>query len=494
MKKLGICLGALALLTACGIKMQPETSPFYQPFNEVVPIAIQPTEQPESTVPVQYPDKTVRMAFLLPLSGTSASVGDSFQKSVLLAQADLDSDLVQSFFFDTKGTVDGAKEAYKAALHQSPDVIIGPVFAPEVKAISDLSPSVPVISFTSDNTVVDKRVWTMALLIPEQVDAMAMYACQEGKRKLAVLGPENKVGELTLNTLQKSVEKCPGMVVEKISLYNPKASNLDPAILKVVPKPIDPKKKELTEAEQAELQKPIADRVPYDALFIVDDGVRLKQVASLLSFYDVNPREVMMMGLSAVQAAGKDKSVRGMYFPSMPIGEQTHFEQKFKKTFNTKPLAVSSFAYDAVMLSAYLNAQGFLDKNGLTARSGFKGLNGLVRFNRDGTNNRVLDIYQINPYGRPKLVQSAQTSFENIPQKWFWNDHDEQNIVDVSADLEKHKQRVIEQLNTTQPSDVTVPVDTTNAETVQTPISDIPNMQPIPEEIPANQPEEVSGY
>ena len=494
MKKLGICLGTLALLTACGIKMQPETSPFYQPFNEVVPIAIQPAEQPESTVPVQYPDKTVRMAFLLPLSGTSASVGDSFQKSVLLAQADLDSDLVQSFFFDTKGTADGAKEAYKAALHQSPDVIIGPVFAPEVKAISDLSPSVPVISFTSDNTVVDKRVWTMALLIPEQVDAMAMYACQEGKRKLAVLGPENKVGELTLNTLQKSVEKCPGMVVEKISLYNPKASNLDPAILKVVPKPIDPKKKELTEAEQAELQKPIADRVPYDALFIVDDGVRLKQVASLLSFYDVNPREVMMMGLSAVQSAGKDKSVRGMYFPSMPIGEQTHFEQKFKKTFNTKPLVVSSFAYDAVMLSAYLNAQGFLDKDGLTARSGFKGLNGLIRFNRDGTNNRVLDIYQINPYGRPKLVQSAQTSFENIPQKWFWNDHDEQNIADVSADLEKHKQRVIEQLNTTQPSDVTAPVDTTNAETVQTPISDIPNMQPIPEEIPVNQPEEVSGY
>lgn len=205
-------------------------------------------------------------------------------------------------------------------------MILGPVFSAEVEAVQEARVSVPVISFTSDNAVLGDGVYTTALLIPEQVDTMVQYACAQGKRRLAVLGPENKVGELTLNTLQKSIQKCPGMVVETISLYRPTDVNLAPAVLKVSPKQIDPKKKNLTEAEQMELAKPIAERVDFDVLLVAEEGVKLKQVMSLLSYYDMTPRDVMTIGLSGAAAQGKDKSVRGMYFPAMPDSVGNDFE------------------------------------------------------------------------------------------------------------------------------------------------------------------------
>lgn len=427
-----ILLGGLA---SCGGQ---QVSPWHQPFSQTVPAPLNASDLSES-------DVQLKIAYLLPLSGNSAKVGEAFRNAAMMAQFDLSDQEIETFFMDTKGTEEGALAALEEAESKQPDIILGPVFSNEVEAIRKRGASVPVISFTSDNAVLGDGVYTTALLIPEQVDAMMMYACAQGKRRLAVLGPESKVGELTLNTLQKSIEKCPGMVVQTVSLYHPKDVNLGPAVLKVSPKQIDVKKKDLTEAEQAELAKPIAERVEYDALLIAEDGVKLKQVMSLLSYYDISPRDVMMMGLSAASAQGKDKTVRGMYFPAMPIRQGSDFDKTYRAQFGVKPLPVAGYGYDAFMMSVFLKSHGALSRDGVANVGGYQGINGLVRLNRDGTNNRLLDIYQINPYGRSILVEPARSSFEQMPQQWFWDSSDTQSISDVQADLEKQKKRLQEE-------------------------------------------------
>lgn len=446
MRRWIFAVALLALLAGCGEK---KMSPWHQPFSQDIPAALNAQDLSQSTV-------DLRIAYLLPLSGSSAKVGEAFLNAAMMAQFDLNNQQIETFFIDTKGTEQGTKEALALAYDQNPDVILGPVFSTEVAAVRKAGVSVPVISFTSDNAVLGEGVYTTALLIPEQVDTMVRYACGQGKRRLAVLGPENKVGELTLNTLQQSVQKCPGMVVETIALYNPKDVNLAPAVLKVSPKQIDPKKKNLTEAEQAELAKPIAERVDFDVLMVVEEGVKLKQVMSLLSYYDMTPRDVMVVGLSGVAAQGKDKSVRGMYFPAMPIRSENDFEQAYRAQFGVKPMPVAAYGYDAFMMAVFLKSRGALSAAGVANVGGYKGINGLVRLNKDGTNNRLLDVYQVNPYGRPRLVEPAAESFEERPQQWFWQGDDTQSIADVQADLERQKKQVREEMMLKEAMGITV--------------------------------------
>ncbi len=432
MRRIVFALALSGLLAGCSARTD---SPWQQPFSQTIPAVINAQNLSGS-------DVRLTVAYLLPLSGQSAKVGEAFRNAAMMAHFDLADEQIETFFFDTNGTAEGALTALEQAEKKQPDIILGPVFSAEVDAVREEGASVPVISFTSDNTVLGDGVYTTALLIPEQVDAVVNYACAQGKRRLAVLGPENKVGELTLNTLQKTVEKCPGMVVETISLYEPKAVNLAPAVLKVSPKQIDPKKKNLTEAEQAELAKPIAERVNYDALLIAEEGVKLKQVMSLLNYYDVSPHDVMMLGLSGAAAQGKDKSVRGIYFPAMPIRQGNDFEKLYRTHFGIQPMAVAGYGYDAFMMAVFLKTKGALSRDGVTNVGGYQGINGLVRLNRDGTNNRLLDIYQVSPYGRPKLVEPARINFEQVPQKWFWSGDDTQSILDAQESLERQKQEV----------------------------------------------------
>jgi len=453
MRRLVFALALLILLAGCGEK---KTSPWHQPFSQDIPAVLNAQDLSQSVV-------DLRIAYLLPLSGSSAKVGEAFLNAAMMAQFDLSAQQIETFFIDTKGTEQGTKDALKLVRSKNPDVILGPVFSAEVAAVQEEGISEPVISFTSDNAVLGDGVYTTALLIPEQVDTMVQYACAQGKRRMAVLGPENKVGELTLNTLQRSVKKCPGMVVETISLYNPKDVNLAPAVLKVSPKQIDPKKKNLTQAEQEELAKPIAERVNFDVLLVAEEGVKLKQVMSLLNYYDMTPRDVMTIGLSGTAGQGKDKSVRGMYFPAMPIRSEKDFEQMYQAQFGVKPMPVAAYGYDAFMMAVFLKSRGALSVEGVANVGGYKGINGLVRLNKDGTNNRLLDIYQINSYGRPQLVEAAAENFEERPQQWFWKESDTQSIADVQVDLERQKQQAQEKMEESVDSVVVESVESVSA-------------------------------
>ena len=56
-----------------------------------------------------------RAAVLLPLSGKSASVGEAFQNSAMMALQERTSSPLELMFYDTKGTPDGAVEAWSMA-------------------------------------------------------------------------------------------------------------------------------------------------------------------------------------------------------------------------------------------------------------------------------------------------------------------------------------------------------------------------------------------
>lgn len=363
---------------------------------------------------------STKIAMLVPLSGPSASIGNDLKNAGMMAGFDKTDSQAAVLFYDTKGTPAGVKEAYAVAMQESPDVIIGPVFSAEVAALKAEKPRVPVLSLTSDTAVVGDGIYTTALLIPGQVDRIVSFACESGQRKMAVLGPENKVGELTMNELSRAVKTCPGMEIKKVSLYDPKTVNFEPAIMKLAPKPVDARKSNLTQEERRLLNTPIKERVSFDSLLVFEEGIKLQQVMSLLSFYDVTPRALPVYGLSSWQNL-KDNSLVGGYYPAMPTAGYQDFSARYQQNFGKAPVRIASMAYDSVSLSSLLGGMNNLKDTALTQPLGFAGVDGRVRLNPDGTNTRLLDMMQIKTRDRAEVVSPAPIDLPPRTNEAFWN-------------------------------------------------------------------------
>ncbi|MBR5130556.1 MAG: penicillin-binding protein activator [Alphaproteobacteria bacterium] len=402
----GVC--GFLLIAACAAQKE---DPFMQPMFGQVPSVYGETQEIVATT---------KIAVLLPLTGKSAELGKDMQKAAMMAEFDKRQSGATVVFYDTMGISEGAEAALKQAEKIHPAMMVGPVFSAETIAVREEGVDVPVLSFTSDSESVDDDVYTVALMIPNQVERIVEFACKAGQRKIAVVGPENKVGEIVMNTLSETIKKCPNMEMKQVSLYVPTTVNFDPVVAKIAPQPIDSRRKDLTDEEKELLLKPIAEKVDFDALLVFEDGVKLQQVMSMLSYYDITPSDIPIYGLSS-WGGMKISELVGGYFPAMPANLSSDFNRRFYQTFGSKPSALAAYAYDAVSLGILLGSTGAINTTGLLNERGFNGVNGRFRLNKDGTNTRLLDMRQIISKNRSSIVDKApsvMSSYED-EQQWF---------------------------------------------------------------------------
>jgi ABC-type branched-subunit amino acid transport system substrate-binding protein len=103
----------------------------------------------------------IKVAMLLPLTGGNAqSVAKALKQAGELALFDFDNPNVELISKDTRGTPEGAKSAAEEAVAQGVELVIGPLFANEVKAASPVTQAanIPMIAFSSDQKVAGNGV------------------------------------------------------------------------------------------------------------------------------------------------------------------------------------------------------------------------------------------------------------------------------------------------------------------------------------------------
>ena len=351
------------------------------------------------------------VSVLLPLSGTWATTGEAFQNATLLALDEHPLAPVRLLFFDTKSTAEGTQNAYEWAVSQNSNLILGPIFADEFKALP--SPSLmnqPVLGFTSDNTLLNGDRASMAVLIPAQIHEIVSQNCLSGKRQMAVIGPEGKTGEIVMNALEEALPKYPGMTLEKYALYDANKPDMSEEIQKILPPFINPKKKNLTEKEKALLATPMEERLSFDSLLMFEDGTKLTQVMSILAFYDVSPAVIPIYALASAKSV-KDRSLNGLLMADLPA--DTLFTQKYKKVFEKAPPRLASLAYDAVGWIAREAEKGPVSLSTLRKSDDYQGVDGLVRLNSDGTNKRGLRLVRKTSRGVTEVVPAPSTLTDN---------------------------------------------------------------------------------
>ncbi|WP_144184762.1 penicillin-binding protein activator [Elioraea rosea] len=374
--------------------------------------------------PALGPDGMVRAGLLLPLSGPQAAVGRAMLDAATLAVFQNNAPLVL-LPKDTGGTPAGAAAAAQAALAEGASIILGPLFSGETEAVGPIARAagVNVLAFTTDAAVARDNVFVLGQLPGPAVRRVVAAARAGGAERFAAIVPDTAYGRVVLEAFRRAVADAGGQVV-KAEIYS---GNPNPAVQQLADYarrrgPIDAQIRAARAQGTAEGRRRAAElareaRVPppdFDALILADGGERLRAVASLLPYYDVDNPPVKFLGtplMAAMSDAGREPALVGTIYAAPDESRRAAFDARYSEAFGPVPPIVAGVAYDAAAIAAVLAAGGDLSSAALTDPNGFAGVLGIIRLLPDGTNQRGLSLMEVTR-GGANVVEPAPDRFD----------------------------------------------------------------------------------
>ncbi|MFV0625969.1 MAG: penicillin-binding protein activator [Alphaproteobacteria bacterium] len=374
-----------------------------------------------------------RVAMMLPLTGVAAKQGEGLRNAALMALEDVNNPKMLLQFYDTKSTPSGARIAVENAINQKAELIIGPLMAEEVKAISSKTreKDIPVITFSTSSDVLNDGVYSLGLLVGEQVNRVVTYAAENGRKKLALLVPDNSTGIAVARASIISAQKN-GMEVTKIAFYHPNTNDFS-GILKQLTSYDSRSARANSLKDKLEAQAGKGDsnaakalaklksvdtlgEVNFDTILIPESGYKLKSAVAMLGYYDVSSPKVKILGTTLWEGAqlNKEGNFIGSWYPMISRSHNAYFVKKYSEIFSEKPSSLYAFGYDAVALASAITSkqQGNI-KAEITNPDGYIGINGVFRIFPDGSNQHSLDIMQVNN-SDDVVVNAAPKRFDNV--------------------------------------------------------------------------------
>ena len=401
----------------------PQVGRSVLPPNQLIPGIHQPAQ------PGQTPG-LVRVGLLVPLSGPSAAIGQALLNAADMALFDIADEHFVLQVYDSEGTAEGAARAASKAISQGAQLLLGPLFSVEAKGAAPAAAAagVNMIVFSTDPAVASPHVFILGFLVQEQVRQIVAYARQQGLSRFAVLAPNSAYGQAVVEALNRYVPQRGGKVAN-VSLYDPDGKDLSDVVRSLAnfdqrKHALEQQKAELAgkddDISQAALKRlerlETVGEVNFDTILLPDQGARLTQAASLLSFYDIDPGRVQILGtlLWDTPGLGREPVMVGGVYPAPPPESNRQFFARYRELYGRAAPTIASHGYDAVALAAILarsgEAQPF-SAGALTAASGFAGVDGIFRFMPNGLSQRGFAIMQVTRSGAV-VVHQAPTAFD----------------------------------------------------------------------------------
>lgn len=379
--------------------------------------------------------KSFRVGMLLPLSGADSKYGQGLKKASMIALNDVNNPNLVLQYYDTQSTPAGARVAIENAINQRSNLIIGPLKSTEVQAISNetIYQGIPVIAFSTAQEVLQPTVYTLGLLMDEQVDRIIGYAAQQGRKRFALLLPDNATGSAVARSAVKAAQKN-GVQITAIGFYAPGTSDFSEIAKQMTNyehrhNKVTKLKNRLqamavngdTQAQSAlkklETREGLGD-IGFDALIIPESGAKLTSAISMFAYYDAAYPQIQFLGTSVWDASklNNEAAIAKSAYPAAAKPQNNAFANQYFMVFNEKPSSLYTLAYDAVSIANQLarRAEDNINEE-ITQEAGFNSLNGKVRFFRDGTNQHSLDIIEVMPSGNI-VVDSGSRYFETIAE------------------------------------------------------------------------------
>ena len=332
----------------------------------------------------------VRVGMILPLTqnGGPSPIGVSMRNAAQLAIDGFGAPYITLMIVDDHSSPDAAAQAAQSELGGGAQLILGPVFANDVRSASAPAKSAgrPMIAFSTDVTVAAPGVYLLSFLIQGYVDRILQYAVSNGKKSFAIMAPQNDYGNVAAQRFQDQAGSLNAQVVVA-ARYS--AGQMATAAQQVA-------------AVQGQV----------DALFIPEQADAMPAVASALGATNIKTK-FLGTGVWNDARVLKLPQMQGAWFSAPDNSGFDAFAQRYKAKFNSDPARLATLAYDAVTLAAALARNGGPDpfnQAALTNISGFNGADGVFRFRADGTNERGLAVMEIAD-DAAKVISPAPRSF-----------------------------------------------------------------------------------
>ncbi len=374
----------------------------------------------------------MRIALMLPLSGRDADLGASMLRAAQLALFDIAGSDFILMPYDTAGDPARARAAAAGAVRDGARLILGPLFSASVRAATPVARAADInlVPFSNNRDVAGSGVFIIGLMPSDQIHRVIKYAASRGHRRFAALAPDSAYGRQVVEDARKAASDIGG-VLSHVELFAADGSDLDTAVRRLGR--YDTRRSALLlqrRALEARASPESARRlarlkgvetlgeVGFDALLVPVGGARLKQIAALLPFYDIETSRTRLLGVSSwlTPGLGREPPLVGAWFAAPRTEAGTDFERRYQKLYGRDPHDLAALAYDATALAAVLargdNGGDFSDI-ALTSPNGFAGTAGIFRFLANGQVQRGLAVLEVEPW-RFREVSPSPDTFEAL--------------------------------------------------------------------------------
>jgi len=374
--------------------------------------------------------KISEIGILLPLSGNVDQIGGALLDSIQLAFFDVLDLNVELLMFDTRGTVEGAKQAAELAINSGVDLILGPLFGGSTKAIAPMTKEagITLISFSNDHLVAQEGVYVFGFLPSQQITRIVNFALESGYRNLAAFVPDNYFGKLATETSRNAV-LVQGKDLARAEYYQTDSENLTELVksfadyqirrenLTIQRRQLLRQKDEIADSLLAKLEgMDTLGNPPFDSVLLPTGGSELKRIAPLLAFFDVDPSRVKLLGTTLWDETADlslEPALVGAWYVAPAPKRVGEFIKRFKKYYGYKPPRLATLGYDAMLVAAALSQTTRSDEQSafdIHDPRGFIGVDGIIRLLPDGTNERGYAVLEVGKTG-PVVVDDAPIRF-----------------------------------------------------------------------------------
>ena len=372
-----------------------------------------------------------RMAVLLPTSGPNANVGNEIRTSVEMAVLQNAPQNLSVSFYDTASDTN----AMNAALADNPAIIIGPVFSNDARTLRDIKPATtPVLSFTSDATAVGDGVMSVALLPKNSIEAIIQEMQADKISEFIIIAPDDASGHLMAGAADTAAQIY-GLPVSGIFYYTPHdtesikntamdasmnaartaANNRARAVLSDI---LTAEQLNVLEKSSLTIQldriskSETLGKLPYNAILFLGDGNDTETLASFLRYYGVATRDARFYGTALWDGSDitSDITMAGAKYATLPDMPPS-FVSLYERISGRIPGRMAALGYDATNMAIGMIYSQKSDAAYLLDPSGYVGVNGLMRLNPTGENERGLRIVQLTGNGTVQTVRDAPANF-----------------------------------------------------------------------------------
>jgi ABC-type branched-subunit amino acid transport system substrate-binding protein len=358
------------------------------PLDRDLPSYLRLPNTPPGTTPIRV---GIMLPFSSPAAGTRA-LAEAMLKSAELALFDSGNRDILLIPADEGTSAASAGAAAAKLLGQGAEIILGPLFGPSVSAVAPIARDrgIPVLAFSTERSVAGDGIYLLSFLPQNEVKRVVSYAASQGHRNFAAMVPQTPYGDLVSSVFSDAVKSAGGTIVDTEHFVPTTNTVMAPA---------------------ASIAKSNAD-----AVMIAQGGPVLRAIAPSLAFNGFDPAKVKLLGTGLWDDPGiaREQALDGGWFAAPEPNADNAFNEKYRAVYGAAPPQLASLSYDAVSLVALL-AKGEpyhrFTSAALMDPNGFAGVDGIFRFNADGTSERGLAVLEVEQDGF-HVVSPAPKTFQ----------------------------------------------------------------------------------